>query len=325
MNGIGVLIWYDQFKKIFGLAGQNAFEGELVVNLIIVFTTLGLIYFIPFVLNKLNVSKNIRRFIPSIFVTIILVTFFTSLTNLPIQHVSLGESYSSFKEYLTVVIADLPFDKEIFSQNLILSAIPLSLQLCLLAYLDSLLTSLVIDKMTKEKTKPNKELFAQGLANGITGLLQGIPGAQATIRSVLLLKEGAQTRMAGVFVGVFALLGFLVFGNLISLITSAVFAGVLLKAGLDVLDRDFPIAFFKNKWHKKRERIIQFGFVIYTTLVTVVVDLNVSVFSGTIFYYIGKKYFSVIDAEENFAEVHANELEGQAINDDIISEIKVSE
>ena len=52
----------------------------------------------------------------------------------------------------------------------------------MLCYLDSLLTALVVDKMTGEKTNQNKELMAQGLANGISGILQGIPGAQATIR-----------------------------------------------------------------------------------------------------------------------------------------------
>lgn len=314
MNGIGVLIWVDQLKKLFGLDGAIALEGSLTLNTIVAFGVLGLIYFIPYLLKKLSVPLYIRRFIPSIFISIILFTLITSFFQINIQHVSLGESYNSFKEYFQVVVSDFPTSIEIFSKEHLFAALPFAFQLCVLAYLDSLLTSLVIDKMTKEKTKPNKELIAQGLANGLTGLLQGIPGAQATIRSVLLLKEGAKTRLAGVFVGVFALLGFIVFGKLITLITSAVFVGVLLKAGLDVFDRDFVLAYIKNNWFANKKRNIQVIFILYTTLVTVVFDLNIAVISGTIFYYIGKKYFNITDAEADFAEVHGDELHGQTID-----------
>lgn len=312
MNGIGVLIWYDQLKKLFGLGNEQPLTGSFFINTSIVFISLGLIYLIPFALKKLNVSPNIRRFVPSIFVTIIIVTVFTSFFNLNIQHVSLGESYNSANEFIHTVVMELPHHKKLFTPELFIMATPLALQLCLLAYLDSLLTSLVIDKITKEKTKANKELVAQGIANTIAGIFQGIPGAQATIRSVLLLKEGAQTRLAGVFVGVFALLGFLIFGKLISLITSAVFVGILLKAGLDVLDRDFIRAFIKNKWIKNKTRVVQFLFVLYTTLVTVIIDLNVAVFSGTIFYYIAHKFFNFTDAEDDFSEINAAELHGQS-------------
>jgi SulP family sulfate permease len=283
------------------------------LNAVIAFSCLGFIYLLPFVLKKLKVPANIRRFVPSIFVTIILATIITSIFQVDVQHVSLGNGYNSFSEYLHVVWMEIPHHKDIFTTELLAIAIPMALQLCMLAYLDSLLTSLVIDKMTGEETKPNKELMAQGLANGVIGLLQGLPGAQATIRSVLLIKEGAQTRLAGVLVGVFALLGFVFFGSQITAITSAVFVGVLLKAGLDVFDRDFVKAYAKHNWVKERTRNIQALFIVYTTVMTVVFDLNVAVITGTIFYYIGKKYFNVVDAEDDFSEVRSEELHGQSL------------
>lgn len=310
MNGIALLIWFDQIKLLFGLNHQKRLEGDLFVNVTLVLTTLLLIYAIPFGLKKFKVPLAVRRFIPSIFVTILLITLFTNYFKLNVQHVNLGETYSNFSDYLNIVVKHLPFNSEMLNLDILMSAVPLALQLCLLSYLDSLLTSLVIDKMTKEKTKPNKELMAQGLANGISGLLQGIPGAQATIRSVLLIKEGAKTRWAGVFVGLFALLGFLVFGSFISLITSAVFVGILLKAGSDVLDRDFPIAYFKHKWYRNKQRNIQFGFIIYTTLITVFVDLNSAVISATLFYYLGKKIFKFEDCEDDFSMVESEDLMG---------------
>jgi sulfate permease, SulP family len=306
---------FDQFKKIFGLGGAQPLSGGLITNLTIVIATLAGIYLIPVLLRILKVPFAVRKFIPSMFFTIIIVTIITSIARVDVQHVTLGESYSNVREFFKVVISDLPFDAEVYTHDIVKTVVPLALQLCLLAYLDSLLTSLVIDKMTNEKTKHDKELLAQGFANGLAGLMQGIPGAQATIRSVLLIKEGAQTRAAGVFAGIFVLLGFLFFGKFIVLITSAVFTGVLLKAGLDVLDRDFPVAYFKNKWMMNKTRNIQLAFILYTTVVTVLVDLNVAVFTATIAFYIGKKYFGVKDAEDNFAEVHGEEIDGYNISE----------
>jgi sulfate permease, SulP family len=310
MNGIGVLIWFDQIKKIFGIGSSPQIEGSIITNLLIVVSTISLIFLIPTILKWINVPEKIRKFIPSIFISILIITFFTTSLNPQVQHVYLGEGYNSINDYMNVVIYDLPLNKNLFQADLILSAIPMALQLCMLAYLDSLLTSLVIDKMTAEKTNSNKELIAQGMANGIAGFLQGIPGAQATIRSVLLIKEGAKTRIAGVFVGVFALLGFLLFGKLISLITSAVFVGILLKAGLDVMDKDFIKAYLKNNWIRNKNRNIQLLFIFYTTLITVIIDLNVAVISGTVFFYLSKKFFLVKDVEDTFSEISHDEEKG---------------
>jgi MFS superfamily sulfate permease-like transporter len=83
----------------------------------------------------------------------------------------------------------------------------------------------------------------------------------------------------------------------------------LLKAGLDVLDRDFISYYYKLGWAKNKLRNIQLLFIIYTTLVTVFWDLNVAVFTGTAFFYLGKKLMNITDAEENFAEVNLNQEE----------------
>ncbi|HKZ38265.1 MAG TPA: SulP family inorganic anion transporter, partial [Chryseolinea sp.] len=180
-------------------------------------------------------------------------------------------------------------------------------QLTLLAYLDSLLTALIIDRMTREKSNLNKELLAQGLANGMSAIFQGIPGAQATIRSVLLIKEGAQTRLAGVLIGVFALLSILLFKYYLSLVPAAVFVGVLLKAWLDVCDKDFPRFYLQNQWFNSAIRNIQLIFILYTTVITVLVDLNIAVISGTVFFYIAKYFWKIQDVESDFEQVSEQE------------------
>ncbi|MBK8624208.1 MAG: SulP family inorganic anion transporter [Saprospiraceae bacterium] len=305
MNGIGLLIWFDQIKRLFGLGDKTQIGGSLTTNILIALLTLGAIYLIPILLQKAGVPQKIRKFIPSMFVTIILATIVTTIMNIEIEHVSLGNTVSSFGEFWNTMILYFPSNSQLFTSEILIQALPFALQLTLLAYLDSLLTSLVIDNMTKEKTKQDKELIAQGLANGATAIFQGIPGAQATIRSVLLLKEGAKTRLAGVMVGVFALFGFLVFSKYIVMITSAVFVGVLFKAGLDVVDRDFMIAYFKNNWRNSRLRNIQLFFIVYSTLITVFIDLNVAVVTGTIMFFIAKKYLKITDAEDDFSKVES--------------------
>jgi sulfate permease, SulP family len=313
MNGIAVLIWIDQLKKLFGLGGVEPLQGGVLKNSLLAFGVLVTIYLIPYLLKKAGIPDHIKRFIPAIFVTIVLFTIETEITHMNVSHVNLGTRIDSFQAFTSMVVAYFPTDFRLFQPELIFSALKLALQLCVLAYLDSLLTSLVIDKMTREKTWHNKELLAQGFSNSLTAIFQGIPGAQATIRSVLLLKEGAQTRMAGIFVGVFSLLGILVFGNLIVHIASAVFVGILLKAGLDVLDRDFPIAYLKFGWFSNRNRNLQLFIILYTTILTVVIDLNVAVITGTLLFYGGKYILGMVDAESEFAEVHSDELLGNPL------------
>jgi len=309
MNGIGLLIWFDQIKRLFGLGDKVQIGGSLLTNISIALITLSAIYLIPGFLHKLGIPEKYRKFIPSMFLTIILATILTTLLHINVEHVSLGNPVSSFSEFWIAVTNFFPTSSALFNQDVIFKALPFALQLTLLAYLDSLLTSLVVDNMTGEKTQQNKELIAQGLANGVSAIFQGIPGAQATIRSVLLLKEGAKTRLAGVMVGVFSLLGFVVFSKYIVMISSAVFVGVLFKAGLDVLDRDFVIAYFKNKWINNKDRNIQLFFIFYSTLVTVLIDLNVAVVTGTIMFFIAKKYMSITDAEEDFSVVESEYLQ----------------
>ena len=129
-----------------------------------------------------------------------------------------------------------------WSWSLVLLGLPWAGQLAMLAYLDSLLTALVVDKKLTEKTgvvertNQNRELGAQGVANAVVSLFGGIPGAQATIRSVLILNENATLRLAGVSVGVFVAIEMLLLQDYLSLIPKAVFTGVLFKVGYDVFD-----------------------------------------------------------------------------------------
>ena len=295
MNGIALLIWFDQVKKIFIRTGYPEGLEGMGINLGIAIITFILIIGISYFTKNFPVRGSLKLFLPPIIWSIILVTALTLWLELKVETIQIVTSVNSLKTFLDMVINYFPVS--IFKVEYLMDAIPYAFQLTLLAYLDSLLTALVIDKLTKEKTKLNKELFAQGLGNFFSGLFQGIPGAQATIRSVLLVKEGAQTRMAGVFIGVFVLLILFAFQPFLSLIPAAVFSGILLKVGWDVCDKDFGYFYFKNKWYRSGKRNIQLFFIVFTTIITVLINLNIAVISGTILFYVVKYWLNVKDVE----------------------------
>ncbi len=113
-----------------------------------------------------------------------------------------------------------------------------ALALSLLGAIDSLLTSIVADNMTKTKHKPNKELVGQGIGNSIAALFGGIPGAGATIRTVVNINSGGKTRLSGMIAGLllFSILMIPGLPNLASRIPAAVLAGILITVGIGVMD-----------------------------------------------------------------------------------------
>ncbi|MCB0461264.1 MAG: SulP family inorganic anion transporter [Flavobacteriaceae bacterium] len=113
-----------------------------------------------------------------------------------------------------------------------------ALALSLLGAIDSLLTSIVADNMTKTKHKPNKELVGQGIGNSIAAIFGGIPGAGATIRTVVNINSGGKTRLSGMIAGVllFSILMIPGLPNLASQIPAAVLAGILITVGIGVMD-----------------------------------------------------------------------------------------
>ncbi len=111
-----------------------------------------------------------------------------------------------------------------------------ALTLALLGAIDSLLTSVVADNMTKTKHNPNKELLGQGIGNSIAAIFGGIPGAGATIRTVVNINAGGKTRLSGMIAGALLLIILLVLGPVASQIPAAVLAGILITVGIGVMD-----------------------------------------------------------------------------------------
>jgi len=111
-----------------------------------------------------------------------------------------------------------------------------ALTLALLGAIDSLLTSVVADNMTKTKHKANKELIGQGIGNSVAALFGGIPGAGATIRTMVNINSGGKTRISGMVSGLLLLIVLLALGPIASKIPAAVLAGILITVGIGVMD-----------------------------------------------------------------------------------------
>ncbi|MTE26976.1 SulP family inorganic anion transporter [Winogradskyella ouciana] len=123
-----------------------------------------------------------------------------------------------------------------FSLGSITPYIFTALTLALLGAIDSLLTSVVADNMTKTKHEPNKELVGQGIGNSIGAIFGGIPGAGATIRTVVNINSGGKTRLSGMIAGILLLVILLALGPVASKIPAAVLAGILITVGIGVMD-----------------------------------------------------------------------------------------
>ena len=123
-----------------------------------------------------------------------------------------------------------------FDFNIISPYIFTAITLAFLGSIDSLLTSVVADNLTKTKHNANKELIGQGIGNSIASLFGGIPGAGATIRTIVNINSGGKTKLSGMLSGVFLLIVLLALGPIASKIPSAVLAGILVTVGIGVMD-----------------------------------------------------------------------------------------
>jgi len=123
-----------------------------------------------------------------------------------------------------------------FSLTGILPYVFTALTLALLGAIDTLLTSVVADNLTKTKHKPNKELIGQGIGNSIAAVFGGLPGAGATIRTVVNINAGGVTRLSGMVAGLLLLVILLALGPIASQIPAAVLAGILITVGIGVMD-----------------------------------------------------------------------------------------
>ena len=175
------------------------------------------------------------------------------------------------------------------------------LMLAVLGSIDSLLTSLVADNITRTSHNSDRELIGQGIGNLLAGLFGGLPGAGATMRTVINVKTGGKTPISGMVHAIVLLVIVLKAGGLTENIPHAVLAGILIKVGIDIIDWSFL---------KRAHQIsLKATGLMYTVLfLTVFVDLITAVAVGVFFAnLLTVKSLSDIQSERIKAIIHPDD------------------
>ncbi len=267
MSGIGVIIIVLQIFPLFGHSSPK--------SILDIFTQL------PAILQHINpdsvalalatiatiyVFPYISKLIPSALVALIVLTVISSLMELDVKIIGdIPEGLPSLQlDSLTTVD---------FSQPMLL-IIP-AITLAALGSIDSLLTSIVADNMSKTQHNSNKELVGQGLGNMVAAIIGGIPGAGATMRTVVNINSGGSTRLSGVIHSVALLIVLLGAGAYASLIPLPVLAGILITVGVGIID-------YKGLKHMPKVPYADSVIMLVVLGMTVFVDLLQAVAVGMI-------------------------------------------
>lgn len=233
MSGIGVIIILQQIYPLFGLkspAGTlnmiinfpSALAGGIsVLALILGVIAIAIIYLFPLVTKK----------VPATLVALIVVTVASLFTGID-EGLTIGNIPSGLP---------MPFFTKVELEGLnwfalIEAALVPGLTLAGLGSIDTLLTSVVADNITKTHHNPNKELIGQGIGNACAGMFCGIAGAGATMRTVVNVKSGGRTQISGMVHALFLLAILLGLGSLVKYVPLSVLAGILVTVGWGIID-----------------------------------------------------------------------------------------
>jgi len=170
--------------------------------------------------------------------------------------------------------------------------------LALLGAIDSLLTSLVADNMTRTRHDSNKELVGQGIGNLFAGMFGGAPGAGATMRTVVNIRTGGRTRISGMLHALLLLGIVLGLGSYAAYIPNAVLAGILIKVGLDIIDWSY----IKNAHRGPRWDLALMAIVV---ILTVFVDLITAVGVGVVLAALAFVQQVARDQMERLRDIHS--------------------
>ena len=274
MSGIGVIIIIQQLYPLIGCKSpvlvvdmitqfpERVAGGVSFIALLLGLGTIAIIYLFPFITKK----------IPSTLVALLVMTIVSLFLNMD-EKLLIGQIPAGFpmpvfaKEGLSLAGLD-------WGAVLKASIIP-GLTLAGLGSIDTLLTSVVADNITKTQHNSNRELVGQGIGNIVSGLFCGISGAGATMRTVVNVKSGGRTQISGMVHSLMLLAVLLGLGSLVRYVPLSVLAGILITVGWGIID----FKGFKDLLRIPRADAVV---LIIVFLLTVFVDLLTAVGIGMV-------------------------------------------
>ena len=227
MSGIGILIVIQQIFPMAGMTVPSSDSATILARLhtlpagfawpvaLLAAATLAIIYLLP----------RVTRAVPSSVVALVLVTGGSLLFGVNAPRI--GAIPSGLP---ALVVPKLDFTQVRF-------IVIVAAELAVLGAIDSLLSALLADNITKTHHASNRELIGQGIGNMAAALVGGLPGAGASIRTIVNIEAGGRTRLSGVIHGLFLVAVLLGLSGVVQYIPNAVLAGILVAAGLSCIDR----------------------------------------------------------------------------------------
>ncbi len=286
MSGIGVIIILLQIHPLLG--GESV--GSPLVALIELPAAIAEANLYSLLLAGLTVlivfltPVRITQVLPSPLIALLGMSLLSKVLSLPVQ--TIGEIPSGLPGFI--------FPS--FSAEQMPKILAMAIALSILGVMDSLLTSIVADSMTRKRHDSNRELIGQGVGNMASALIGGLPGAGATMRTVVNIKAGGTTRLSGMIHSIFLLAVLLGLGKYTAHIPMAVLAGILIKVGIDILD----YRMLKVLHRAPREDLIV---MLAVFGITVFVDLIVAVTIGVALAALLLTYRMAQQTQINVSEV----------------------
>lgn len=258
MSGIGAIIIILQLSPLLGHSSPSGTLGALgylptalsdihLANLALGLGTLALVYSWP---------SAVGKYLPAPLAALIVGTLIALALDVPI----LGEIPSGLPSL------QLPS----FEREHLFLVVEAAVILAILGAIDSLLTSLVADNMTRSRHDSNRELIGQGVGNTVAGLIGGIAGAGATMRTVVNIRSGGQGRISGMTHALVLLAVVLGLGSLATNIPLAVLAGILVKVGLDIIDWSYLKRAHQGPRWDLLLMVLVLGLTVFVDLITAV-------------------------------------------------------
>ncbi len=228
MTGIGIIIILFQLYPFLGHKSAKSTidicleisEPIMAMNWMAVVLgglTIAIIYLFP----------RITKAVPSTLIALLVATMMALLFHMDVPLI--GDIPSGIPSLKTGGIFSI--DPSMFGL-----VIKFALTIAALGMIDSLLTSVIADNKTKTKHDSNRELIGQGIGNIASGLIGGLPGAGATMRTVVNVNAGGKTRLSGLIHGLLLFAILLGLGKYAAYIPLCVLAGILITVGIGIID-----------------------------------------------------------------------------------------